>query len=155
MEHLPITERQADLVRSAPKDIEQITTHALSVFDRLRKLLSEVYVQETWGLSLSAKGDGPLLEIVTPFGPIRMDLVPFVSDQGVQGRYLIQKQATSESGQSVWRTIWSLRISTEGRVFQGDEATVSVSANAPSRREDNEIVMLALSILYVAGQELK
>ena len=40
MEHLSVTEKQADSVRSAPNDIEVLTKHALSIFDRLHKLLA-------------------------------------------------------------------------------------------------------------------
>jgi len=153
MEHLPVTERQADLVRRAPQEIETIKEHALCVFDRLRKLLSEKDIQETWGLSLQSQGHGPSAEILTPFGPIRMDLVPFVNDHGVQGRYVIEKQGVSESGQSVWRRIWSLRLDVEGRVFQGDEATVFIPSRQRFPGADNDIVSLALSILYAAGKE--
>ncbi|WP_223535666.1 hypothetical protein [Pseudomonas sp. GL-B-16] len=153
MEHLPVTEQQAELVRLAPQEIEQITNHALSVFDRLRNLLSQTFIQQTWGLFLVSQGNGPLAEIMTPFGLIRMDLVPFVSEQGVQGRYVIEKQGTSETGQPVWRKIWSLRLDVEGRVFQGEEVTASISSRMRSAGEDNEIAMLALSILYVSGKE--
>ncbi|WDG45667.1 hypothetical protein [Pseudomonas chlororaphis] len=153
MEHLPVTERQADLVRRAPQEIEEIKVHALFVFDRLRKLLSETFTQQTWGLSLISQGSGPSAEILTPFGPIRMDLVPFVNDQGVQGRYVIEKQGISETGQSVWRKIWSLRLDVQGRVFQGDEATVFIPSRLRFPGVDNDIALLALSILYAAGKE--
>lgn len=154
MEHLSVTEQQAESVRTAPEDIEMVTNHAVSIFDRLRNLLSDAYVQKTWGLAITSKGNGPSAELSTPFGPIRMDLVPFVDDRGVQGRYVIEKQAKSPLGEVVWRKVWSLRLDREGRVFQGDEVSKSIPSRQRAFGADNDIVSLALSILYVAGTDL-
>ncbi|MGN8276784.1 hypothetical protein [Pseudomonas sp. SMN5] len=154
MEHLPVTDRQADLVRRAPEEIEQIRKHALSVFDRLRNLLSGQFVQDTWGLSLVSTSHGPLAEISTPFGLVRMDLVPFVNDSGVQGRYVVEKRGVSETGEVFWRRIWSLRLNTDGQVFQGDEISGSIHARLRFTGEDIDITRIALSILYMAGKEM-
>ena len=155
MEHLPVTEQQANSVRSAPEDVEQITKHALYIFDRLRNLLAEPFIQKTWGLTLTSQGHGPFAELSTPFGTLRMDLVPFVDDKGVQGRYVIEKQGTSPLGEVVWQKIWSLRLDKDGRVFQGDEVTTSIPSRLRFAGEDREIAELALAILFVAGTELK
>lgn len=155
MEHLPVTEQQANSVRSAPDDVEQITKHALYLFDRLRNLLAQPFVQNTWGLALTSQGNGPSAELSTPFGPLRMDIVPFVDDKGVQGRYVIEKQGASPLGEVVWQKIWSLRLDKDGRVFQGDEVTTSISSRLRFSGEDREIAELALALLYVAGTELK
>jgi len=154
MEHLPVTDRQADLVRHAPDEIEQIRKHALSVFDRLRNLLSEQFVQHTWGLSLVSTSHGPLAEISTPFGLVRMDLVPFVNESGIQGRYVVEKRGVSETGEVFWRRIWSLRLNTDGQVFQGDEVSGSIPARLRFAGEDIDIARIALSILYMAGKEM-
>lgn len=154
MEHLSVTEQQADSVRKAPEHVDLVTSHALSIFDRLRNLLSETYVQENWGLAITSKGNGPSAELSTPFGPIRMNLAPFVDGRGVQARYVIEKQARSPLGEVVWRKVWSLRLDTEGRVFQGDEVSKSISSRQRAFGTDNDITSLALSILYVAGADL-
>lgn len=154
MEHLSVTEQQADSVRTVVDDIEIITRHAFAIFDRLRNLLSNSYIIESWGLSLTSQGNGPLAELSTPFGPIRMDLVPFVDEHGVQGRYVIEKQTTSPLGEIVWRKVWSLRLDKDGKVFQGNEVSKSIPSRQRAFGEDNDIVSLALSILYVAGTDL-
>jgi hypothetical protein len=154
MEHLSVTEQQADSVRTAPDDIETITKHALSVFDRLKKLVAKPYVKEEWGISFTSQEDGPTAELSTPFGPIRMDLVPFVNNEGVQARYIIEKKAKSPLGEVVWQKVWSLRLDREGRVFQGNEIANSFNARHRGFDEDNDIASLALSILYVAGTDL-
>ncbi|MGY2094309.1 hypothetical protein [Pseudomonas simiae] len=154
MEHLSVTEQQADSVRSAPDDIEIITKHAISIFDRLQKLLAKPFVKEEWGISFVSQVDGPSAELSTPFGRIRMDLVPFVDDQGVQARYVIEKEAKSPQGEVVWRKVWSLRLDKEGRVFQGSEISASFNARHRGVGEDNDIASLALSILYVSGTDL-
>lgn len=154
MEYLAVTEQQVDLVRNTPDDIKLIETHAFSIFDRLRNVLAETYVKESWGLYFTSQGNGPYAELSTPFGPIRMDLVPFVDDRGVQGRYVIEKQAKSPKGEEVWHKVWSLRLDKEGRVFQGDEVSKSITSRQRAFGADNDIVSLALSILYVAGTDL-
>lgn len=155
MEYLSVTEQQTNLVRTVPEDIEQITRHALCLFDRLRNLVAQPFIQRSWGLSLTSLGNGPLAELSTPFGLLRMDLVPFVDDRGVQGRYVIEKQGRSELGEVIWQRVWSLRLDKDGRVFQGDEVTTSIPSRLRFSGEDIEIAKLALSILYVAGTELK
>ncbi len=154
MEFLSVTEQQANSVRTVVDDLEVINRHARSIFDRLRSLLSNSYTKETWGLSLTSQGDGPLAELSTPFGPIRMDFVPFADAYGVQGRYVIEKQSRSPLGEVVWQKVWSLRLDKEGKVFQGDERNKSIPARPRAFGEDNDIASLALSILYVAGTDL-
>lgn len=154
MEHLSVTEQQADSVRSAPDDIDVLTKHALSILDRLRKLLVNPHVKEEWGIFFVSQEDGPSAELSTPFGPIRMDLVPFVDDSGVQARYVIEKQAKSPLGEIVWCKVWSLRLDKEGRVFQGSEVDKSIPSRQRGFSEDHDIASLALSILYVAGADL-
>jgi hypothetical protein len=154
MEHLSVTEQQADSVRTVVDDVDVVTRHAFAIFDRLRNLLGNTYIKESWGLSLTSLGNGPSAELSTPFGPIRMDLIPFVDAGGVQGRYVIEKQARSPLGEIVWRKVWSLRLDKEGRVFQGDEVSKSIPSRQRAFGEDNDIASLALSILYVAGTDL-
>jgi hypothetical protein len=155
MKHLPVTLEQQEIARYTLSDLEQINRAAQSIFDRLRTYLAGSGAKDTWGISIESKGDGPLIEFNTPFGPTRMVLVPFTDERGVQARYVLEKEATNSLGHSYWHDVWSLRIDKHGNVYQGEDSTTSFPARLQFMAQDEYIGGVALSILYASGAEIR
>ncbi|MFL1415352.1 hypothetical protein ACI77M_03800 [Pseudomonas fildesensis] len=155
MDHLPITLEQREFSRYVVRDLEQINTAALALFDRLRTFLGNQRAKEVWGISIESKGDGPLIEFDTPFGPARLVLVPFTDERGVQARYILEKRATDAFGNIFWRDVWSMRIDKNGNVFQGNDTSTSFPAQLHFMAQDEHVGSIALSILYASGAEVR
>lgn len=155
MEHLPVTLEQREFARYVVKDLEQINIAALALFGRLRSFLGNQRAKEVWGISTESKGDGPMIEFETPFGPTRLVLVPFTDERGVQARYVLEKKATDDLGNTCWRDVWSMRIDKNGNVFQGNDTSESFPARLDFMAQDEHVGNIALSILYASGTEVR
>ncbi|HEX8591736.1 MAG TPA: hypothetical protein VF682_00410 [Pseudomonas sp.] len=151
MEFLPVTEKQFDQVRRSVNDTQLVAGMAVKVMERLKSLFAERVPTECWGTSIEQADDSGYL-IKTPFGNGRADLVLAVGDEGVYGRLLIRKEKLSLSLKTEYPVVWSIRITADGKVYQGDSLTNPSIDHTRFRREaDEALVALGLALIYSIG----
>ena len=157
MKHFPVTQEQRDSVRAVTLEIEKITTHTRAIFQRLQHLVCNQEVSRTLGVSIShavETGDMTEMGLKTPFGAVKIQLLPFVSDEGVLGRCVVSRKDVSASDTEIWVDIWFFCVTPHGTFFQGADPSAEAGVMPTSLWGDDEDVFdLLLSIIFVAGKE--
>lgn len=157
MKHVPVTEEQRDLVRAVTSDIGKITTHARTLFNRLQSLVCNQEVSATLGVSVShavSTDDATEMGLNTPFGAVTIQLLPFVSDEGVLGRCIVSRKDVSASDKVSWVDIWSFCVSPTGTFFHGADSSAKAHVIPTSSWDaGNDVHDLLLAIIFVAGRE--
>lgn len=157
MKHFPITEEQRNSVKAVTLEIGKITMHARAIFTRLENLVCNQEISKTLGVSIShavKTNDRTEMGLVTPFGGVKIQLLPFVSDEGVLGRCVVSRKDVSASDKVIWVDIWFFCVTPHGTFFQGADSSTSASAMQMGLlADDKDVFDLLLSIIFVAGKE--
>lgn len=89
-------------------------------------------------------------DISTPYGKARGRLTLQIVGTEINGRYVFEKSVVSELGLDVWRPVWALVITKDGRVRLGDEGSFEIDAEGNSAHGP-AITAVARSMLYSIG----
>jgi len=105
-----------------------------------------------WGVEFEIASDKVSADITTVFGAARAGLTIQVCDDGLFGRYVIEKCVKGAQGQVAWRPVWAIRIDKDGNVHDGDTGPALFNAWQAFEDERSRAVHhLAGSILYSIG----
>ncbi|MGX1185162.1 hypothetical protein AB7M29_002841 [Pseudomonas sp. F-14 TE3623] len=155
MEFLPVTPEQRELVSTPVMDAEQISGYAVSLVARIQEIFDHVNLKERLGVSATTDKDGVSADFETVFGRVRSALSFFTSEEGIQGRYIFEKEVKGPLGEPAWRVVWGLRITKDGLVFRGGKDAPIKARVSMRGRDDIEAYELALSLLHMIGADPK
>jgi len=147
-----VSEQDQSKVRYAVRDAGQVLDCARRLSGQLKALFDKPHPTEHWGVSFVELENGESAEIQTPFGMARASTSIHINQDGVYGRYLIEKQTKNADGELVWRSAWVIRISRDWVVYPGEEGgePVDVRDYFPGA-SNNDVARLGLSLLYSIG----
>ena len=148
-----VTEQNHSKVRYLVRESDQVFQSARALSAKLKDIFERSHPKEYWGVSFEVLEPGHSANIETRFGAARASTTIHVNEDGIYGRYLIEKQKKDDRGELVWVAAWVIRISSEGVVYPGESGgdPVDVRDNFFPGGSDNDTVRLAMSLLYSIG----
>ena len=148
-----VTEQHHSKIRYLVRESDLIFQSARALTAKLKGVFERSHPKEYWGVSFDVREPGHSANIETCFGVARASTTIHVNQDGVYGRYLIEKQQKDDRGELVWSAVWIIRITNEGLVYPGDSGgdPIDVRDSFFPGGSDNDIVGLALSLLYSIG----
>ena len=149
MEFVAFTEQQLIHARNAVEVAQALRAQAKRVIDKLAMFSQDDFIQRNWGLSISPSDDGQTAELKNPFGAARADFAVHLGDEGLFGRYVIQRLGKDHLDRVIWRDVWAFRIDNEDRVTFGDKGDRGFEIWAPVRED---YFRLLESIAVAVGQ---
>lgn len=145
---------QYNLTMSAAFHAGQVKASAAKLSKGIDEMLNSDDAIEGWGTSCTVGDDSITLHISTPFGEARAIALVQLVDGYIGVRYVFEKLVSSDVGRPVFRQVWAVRITGDGRVTSDDGADVIYRTNAISGSErDNGVATVALSAIYAIASD--
>jgi hypothetical protein len=150
MSFKPISMEDQSSVESGVVQIaETVRAYADALIRGFEAFYAHDYNRRKWGVTFTA-GEQLRSSIQTPFGEARGAFELVIRDRRVEGRYVFQKSILSESGDEVWKSVWSMRISEHGNVYLGDEDCIEVDIDSTGPH-NKAFGAAARSLLFTLG----
>ncbi|WP_047280203.1 hypothetical protein [Pseudomonas lundensis] len=131
---------------------DEIKGYAENLVAGLRDCFNAQSPKSRWGVDFQVETDKVSSTIESVFGKARSGLFIEVGDVGLYGRYVIEKQVRV-NGESVWTTVWAIRIARDGSVHDGDTGPALFNAWQSFEQERTAALHhLAGSIVYIMGK---
>lgn len=144
---------QYDSTRSAAFEAGQVKSFAAKLSEAINDLLNSEHPVEFWGTSCSIGKNGITLRISTPFGEARAVAAVQLTGEHIGLRYIFEKLVSASSGDPLFRPVWAVRITDDGKVVSED-GEVIYSIRAISRLErENGVTTVALSAIYAIATD--
>lgn len=148
----PIANELQNKVRAAVQDSARICQHAAILSKELKQAFDHPYPKEHWGVDFQIKEGSSDASLSTPFGIARTKLYVMVNENGVYGRYVIEKRFEKRNDEEAWMPVWEIRITEDGKAFAGDSKEKPADLlGVFKERLGQQISELALSMLYAIG----
>lgn len=133
------------------EETRKITYSAKILVSRLQKICASPRLQECLEMDFLVQDDGTSVEISTPLGRARVNLVVGIVDQRILGIWEIRKSTLNGEGLPVFPLIGTVRItSTQDFQLGSNGALQSVHASTV-RSVDEPGERLVHTILYAIG----
>lgn len=147
-----VTEQDQNKVRYLVRDSEQVAKTARNLSERFSQLFGQDHPKEYWGVSFVPEGTGDSASLTCPFGIARVTTTIHVGNEGVFGRYIVERSVKNIEGADSWRAVWLVRISKDGVVYTQEDGgePIEIRDSYPGS-SNNDIGRLGLSMLYSIG----
>jgi hypothetical protein len=130
----------------------EIKGYAENLVAGLRDCFDAQSPKARWGVDFQVKADNVSSTIESVFGKARSGLFIEVGDTELYGRYVIEKEIRV-NGESVWKTVWAIRIAKDGSVHDGETGPALYSAwQSFENVRAAALHHLAGSIFYTIGK---
>lgn len=150
------TDEQLNAARYAVEESANIRELTKKVAAAFQRVFHNDHPKEYWGVTYHLKDDQVSADIETPFGRARSRLLIGIDDDGIRGRYVVEKELVDSAGQVRWDPVWALRVGKYGRIKTADGEGPELEVSHPIFGADR-IGHAALSMLVAIGRgpELK
>jgi len=148
----PVSTELQDKTRNAVYGAAEINKSGIYLSQQLKRVYDSKVPSEEWGVIFEMEEDKADSFLHTPFGIARTKLYVMVDEEGIYGRYVIEKQFLKRNDEIAWMPVWAIRLSEHGHAFAGDTKDNPINLKSHfGERVQIQIGELALSILYVIG----
>lgn len=106
-------ELNLDGARNASESVSTLRTQASLVFGEIQRECADNEVATILSLTIEPSEDGLFAKVETPFGVGRIVFSPRIGQEGVFGRYVVQKREKDEKDMDVWVTVWAFKVTME------------------------------------------
>jgi len=131
----------------------EVKGYAETLVEGLRACFDAQSPKARWGVDFVVAADKVSATIDTVFGRARSGLFIEVDDDGVYGRYVIEKKFQGAAGGESWKQVWAIRIAKDGNIHDGDTGASIFNAWQTFEHERNGALHhLAGSILCSIGR---
>jgi len=132
MQFVKVDVRKTKLMEKAVDQAAAIRAAAARLVEWVAVEFNKPRIAAETGLVFHRVAGSSDVRLVSPFGDGRLRLLLSAGDEGIEGRYLVERKVCAVDDSAWWETVWALRILAGGQLFMlGDDGMPPREIEAP------------------------